>query len=219
MILYSANRRKSIADLIIADRIMAGFNAYFLIDVLHEALTTDMTEVDIDQFVDLVNTHYEHGTCSVAIDEGQMQSKQVKEEVLTNEIVHLYHIYKDSVVDLIAIYDIDLNDILDGYDSMFEVPREELCFIDYIQAHRWFSAAINFHLGLLSRSKINEQFLRVNADNTFAEYLTISEVEKLAGLITSDFVDIIENQNNTKLKPKIDLKNIKGAINELKTVT
>ena len=197
---------------------MLGFNAYFLIEVLHEALIINLTDQEIEDFVDLINIHYKHGNCSTKIDVEQMHVAKIKEDLLANEILNLYHIYRNSMIDLISIYDIDIDDVLDSYDSMYEVPREELGFIDYIQAHRWFSAAIDFHLGLIPRVKSYEQFFRVNEDNTLAEYLTMSEVEKLAGLITADFVKIIENQHNIKLNSKIELSDIEYVIKELKPV-
>ena len=214
----SPEKQKKIANLILADKIMQGFNAYFLLGVLHEALVSEIEDDEIDEFVHVINMHHEHGIGSITIDANMMKHSTILDNLLTDEIVRLYNIYKHAVFELEDIYGIDTEEILDCYDLMVEMPADKLTLMDYMQSQRWFNVAINFHRGLKAYHKIYDQLYIVDFDDEIIRYLTLSDVDIVARLIKDDFVDIIESQNDKTLDSNIEFQKLHEDFKDLTPV-
>lgn len=185
-------KNNKLDNLIIADHIIMGFNCYYLIEVLHEAIVESFDIEEAHDFIDLMNVHYYEGILGTKIRLEEVINSKLKENILADSLLDLYDLYKICVYYLLGQYNIDSQGITNFFKRMYHVPMKHVDYNDYVQAHRWFTSAIDYYAGGCPRSICYERFYKVDPATRFYHVLTMSEVEKLAENICVDFTKMVE---------------------------
>ena len=191
---YHTIKKKTFNHLLVAYHIIVGFNAFYLIEVLHEAMIYKYNEKEVDEFLEIMDIHYYQGIATNRFYKDQMLNEKIKDDLLANAIINNYGLYKACLAYLVKEYKVDVDGIINFFKHLYYSPDDKIVFMDYVQAHRWFSSALNYYKNKCTMEECYKKFFRIDAFSNYEEVLTMSEVEKFAENINKKFQHVVEKR-------------------------